>query len=113
MTTTKKTTTRTKKAPKEMKLSELQMRILEGHDSELKQSMLRKEYEDMKLKYMIEKHKNYANEIEKQRMEVAHWQKKESQARQNKVGFTDTMVKKFQLKPGWGYDPDSGEIKND
>ena len=103
MTTARKT--------KDDKLSELQMRLLEKHDYELQLAIMEKKNSNIYLDLMQEKAKLYQFEIENHRAFCSSLSKKVSGKKELRAGFIDTLVKQYKLNAGWGYCPDTGEIK--
>ena len=93
------------------KLSELQIRLLEVNDLNLKLSLAEKRGENLKLALMEAQAKIHNMEIERQREKCREFSKKCTARLSEKASFIDTIEKKFKLSKGWGYDPDSGELK--
>ena len=51
-----------------------------------------------------------AHEMEKKKNQVAELRKIEAEKREIKQDFLKTIAKKKDLAPGWGFNPDNGQI---
>ena len=51
-----------------------------------------------------------ASDVEKAKNQVCDLQRAEAQAREARSSMLQTIAKKKGLAPGWGFNPDNGEI---
>lgn len=64
----------------------------------------------LEIKIIEQQMKLISYEMEKKRQNLDTLMRRESQARDQRADMLKTIAKKKGLSPGWGFNPDSGEI---
>jgi hypothetical protein len=95
------------------KLNDKEVAMLEKNDLFHKFTRMELLVEQKNLEILFYKQKLMAVEIGQMQAKIETMKGLEFNALETKKGFVETMKKKHKLTGRWGYDPESGEIKED
>lgn len=95
------------------KLNPKELEALERHNLVHRASRAEAMVELKDLEIMIMKQRLLSVEISAHKSRVEQAKKIEAGALEVKREFVKTLTKKHKLEAGWGFDPDSGEIKEE
>lgn len=95
------------------KLSPKDLDAIKMYDLEVKAARAEALLEAKKVELLEAKLRIFTNEITAQKSRAEHVQRIQNDKIEERKEFVKSIGAKRKLKAGWGFDPDSGEIKED